>query len=105
MNDGFISAVENAFNPDNVLVRARKIEHLENIFPERADEIYTVPNSDYAVRIDILKAEFAKVVTNRILNINYNNFKNSVVDGELHDMYLNVWHLGYQMQKRQKKGK
>lgn len=99
-NDGFISTVQNRDNPDMLVARARRKEHLANVFPDRVDEIFSLQNSDYRYRLNISKADYAKVVTDRIMAIDYDNFKNSVEDHDLHDMYLGVWHLGYNMQRR-----
>lgn len=94
LNNAFLSVVENKDNPEELMVRARKQRHLENVFPDKKDQIYSVPHSDYAVRIKISREEFANLIKEKILNINYTNFKDSVVDDGLHDFYLDVWQSG-----------
>lgn len=97
-NNAFVSAVENTINKNYLMVRSRDRKHLENIFPNNVDEIYSVPKSDYAWRINVSKKEFADLVAKNIMNINYNNFKNSVEDEDLHDLYLKFWIEGYYYQ-------
>jgi capsular polysaccharide biosynthesis protein len=95
-NDGFVSAVENYFDKTQLVVRARKYQHLENVFPDV--EISTDYDADYRYRVFVSKEVFAATVAKRILEIDYNNFKNSVEDGKLHDLYADFWHLHYQYQ-------
>jgi hypothetical protein len=98
-NNGFISAVQDRDNNDNVMVRARRQKDLEAIFPDRVADIFRVPNSDYECRIRISKVDFAKVVSDRILNnIDYPNFKDSVKDEPLKQFYTDVWWAGLELQ-------
>lgn len=95
-NNAFVSAVQDRDNPDGLVVRARRKKHLEVIFPDR--EIIGMTGSDYKWRICVKKEEFAEIVRKSIMGIDYDNFKNSVKDKALHDMYLDVWSAGYHMQ-------
>lgn len=96
-NNAFVSAVQDREHPDGLVVRARRKKHLEAIFPDRND-IIGMKGSDYKWRIFCTKLEFAEIVRKSIMDIDYDNFKNSVKDKALHDMYLDVWSAGYHMQ-------
>lgn len=93
-NDGFVSAVEDWNDKSMLRVRARKREHLEFLnVPIQQDQ-----GTDYKFRCFINKESFADIVKQRILNIDYGNFKSSVTDQNLHDLYANFWELHYDYQ-------
>ncbi|BCG98798.1 hypothetical protein MesoLj131b_07980 [Mesorhizobium sp. 131-2-5] len=56
------------------------------------------PEADYVCRVFVSKAEFADLLGRRIEAVDYPNFKASVVDRRLHDLYAEFWrlHLRYQ---------
>lgn len=91
LNDGFLSAVEHKDAPDRLMVRARKRGHLVAVFGKDAKIIKSPPGSDYAYRISVSKKDFAEIITNRIMNLDYPNFKDSVKDNRLHNMYARWW--------------
>jgi hypothetical protein len=95
-NDAFISAVQDRRRPSRLVVRARKRKHLERLFPGK--RIAATPDADYAYRVSISKKSFARKVVSRISAINYDNFKDSVSDAELHDLYLKFWSQHWQYQ-------
>lgn len=99
LNDAFVSAVESDTDPNILKVRARKREHLTTLFPGK--KIYSSKNTDYAYRVFVGRKAFAKLVANRVMDINYGNFKDSVLDDELHDLYADFWTLHYKYQFRQ----
>jgi hypothetical protein len=99
-NDAFISAVESETDPNILKVRARKREHLETLFP--GAKIHTTAKTDYAHRVFVGRKAFARLVVDRIMNIDYDNFKDSVEDNELHDLYADFWTLHYRYQHKQK---
>ena len=94
-NDGFISAVLDWNDPsgNSLVVRARMREHLENQFPD--EEIVEMKGSDYKYRIFTTKQKLADLMVKRIMGIDYTNFKNSVGDDRLHEMYADIWAVGY----------
>jgi len=96
-NDAFVSAVHNRNDPDRLCVRARRRKHLERLFPD-ADIIMT-PDADYGCRVFTSKTAFAEVVTKRVREIRYDNFKDSVKEAPLHDLYEIFWHLHYRYQR------
>lgn len=99
-NDGFISAViDRDDDTGNTLkVRARFRRDLEDIFPDK--EIIEDAGTDYKYRVFVTKQELADIMYERILNINYSNFKNSVARNDLHDLYEQFWWAGYNMQDK-----
>ena len=97
LNDGFISAVQDSMAADGLVIRARRKDHLENIFPGL--EIFTGIGTDYKYRVFIKKAEFAAILAQRAGEIDYTNFKNSVKNDDLHRLYARFWHLHSEFQK------
>jgi hypothetical protein len=95
-NNGFVSAVEHRDDKNTLVVRARRREHLEDNFPNR--KIVVGGSTDYKYRIFISKKDFAEIIKDRIMNINYDNFKNSVEDDDLHELYNGFWLLHYRFQ-------
>ena len=95
-NDAFVSAVADPKQPGMLKVRARKKRHLQTLFPKA--KIVSTARTDYAHRVFVTKTEFAKLLAERVLAIDYDNFKNSVRDRKLHDLYADFWelHYGYQ---------
>lgn len=99
-NDGFVSAVEDRYDPDGLIIRARRKAHLEALFPD--EFIHVTPKADYRYRVFISKRRFAEIVAEKIRSIDYYNFKNSVVEDELHDLYETWWFDHFQYQKGEK---
>ncbi|UVK55849.1 hypothetical protein DBIPINDM_002412 [Mesorhizobium sp. AR02] len=94
--EGFVSAVQNPDDPDDLVVRARNVRHLEALFPNH--EIVMSPDADYACRAYIPKTEFGALLARKSAAIDYQNFKASVMDRRLHQLYAEFWrlHLRYQ---------
>lgn len=99
MNDSFVSVVKNQQDKGNktLMVRARVKEDLENLCPGK--KIIVTPTSDYRFRVVITREEFADIMANRVENINYNNFKNSVKEDWRHNAYLKIWTTMYNVQE------
>ena len=85
LREGFISVVQDRYQPDRLMVRARNEQHLRTLFPDH--EIVLTPDADYAARVFIRRDDFIKIITQRINDIDYGNFKDSVRDRELHMLY------------------
>lgn len=90
LNDAFLSVVDKANDPDCLLVRARRKGDIENVFGLTFPSVET-PGNDYLYRAEIPRRVVANVVRDRILAIDYDNFKDSVDDDRLHDAYASVW--------------
>lgn len=84
-NDGFISVVENRHNPERFLIRSRRAEILLQLFPTK--QLVRNDTRDYRYRVEVKRDELLPVVTERLKNINYPQFKESVDDYELHRLY------------------
>jgi hypothetical protein len=95
-NDGFVSAVEHRDQPGMLMVRARRKEILGSLFPDV--QVIEGGSSDYHYRVVVPNWLFAQVVGERISDISYPNFKDSVEDGELYSLYHQFWqlHVAYQ---------
>jgi hypothetical protein len=100
-NDGFVSVVAHENRPDRLLVRARRKRDLLNVCGKDADVIKN-GGSDYRWRTFIDRKAFASVLAGRIERIRYPNFKNSVKDNDLHDLYVEFWQLHRRYQDQSK---
>ena len=96
MNNGFISIVQDRNCADRLVVRSRRREILEMTFPTRA--ITVGGGTDYKYRVFVSKLEVAITLLDRILEIDYGNFKASVTEPELYGIYAKFWklHSAYQ---------
>lgn len=99
-NKAFLSVVAHRDNKDLLLVRARVKGHIEEVFP--GAEVFTQEQADYRYRALLPRSTVASAVAKNLMNIEYDNFKNSVRDRKLHDAYLDVWHVMYDMQRAEK---
>jgi len=99
MNTGFVSVVKDKHDEygEILIVRARDKEILEELFPNY--NILETPTADYKYRVFCGKADFAVLMLKRIMDIDYDNFKNSVEDRDLHHLYTQVWYEGFFYQK------
>ncbi len=92
-SQGMLSVVAHRDIPNSLMVRARSPDHITKLFPE-ADVELTV-NADYAYRSVIDRSSFALFMINYIAEMNYDNFKNSIIE----ESYLNhcnqVWSTMY----------
>jgi hypothetical protein len=97
MNDAFVSVVASDKDPDILLVRARAFEHLRHIFGE-TQKIHITPDNDYRYRVFVTRQFFADLMAKRIAGIDYHNFKDSVKEEKLHNLYSDFWfrHMIYQ---------
>lgn len=96
-NDGFVSIVNDFSNENMLLVRSRRRDILEKLFPK--ENIVEGAGTDYKYRMFVEKEKVVEVIKQRLLNITYGNFKNSVVDNDLHDLYGTFWYNHFMYQK------
>ena len=96
-NKSFLSVVADRDNDDNLLVRARMNGHIENVFPDAS--VFTMEDADYKYRALICRSEVQRAMTDQVSKIDYDNFKNSVGNRQLHDAYLKIWSVMYALQK------
>lgn len=105
LNNCFFSIIEDDKNEMNVWVRARRKGDLEKFFNEidklayqnyflgekEWPEIIHTPKRDYLYRISLPKNMVAVILSRKVMEIDYHNFKASVADEELEEAYYNVW--------------
>ena len=101
-NDAFVSIVDKGGKERNgekcLCVRARVKDHLKAIFPN--EPVIETPRNDYQFRAFIPVSKVAKAIHDSIMGIDYNNFKNSVENDDLHDAYSDVWSTMYLMARK-----
>ena len=96
-NDGFVSAVEHRDSSDLMMIRARRRDVLQSLFPN--EHVIEGGSTDYQYRVVVSKAVFGDVVSKRISEISYPNFKDSVEDHGLHELYEKFWSLHRRYQR------
>ena len=87
--DGFISAVENRRNTSQLLIRARRREILEDLFPDA--ELIETPTADYPFRVSFCRVKAAARVCKRMAAIEYHNFKGEVDEPDYLGACHKVW--------------
>jgi hypothetical protein len=98
LSDSFVSIVVTPDTPrDHLLVRARSKGDIEKVFGDV--KVTKTPKSDYLFRAYIPKVTVAETISAAISGINYDNFKNTVVDDDRHDAYLRCWVAMHDFQK------
>ena len=108
MNDAMLSIVQYSVRDTfNLMVRARVKGDIERVFPRA--KVITGKGTDYQFRAIVSRRVVAAKMVERITDIDYANFKNSVRDDDRHDAYLRVWEtmVAYQraeMDKRRGRG-
>ena len=103
LNNAFLSIVQpgsndpNNKNGNDLLVRSRVRGHIDAVFPDA--NVLEVKGRDYQFRAYIARDIVSKTISNKLLEINYPNFKNSVKNHALHDAYACVWGVMAQEQE------
>jgi hypothetical protein len=98
MNDGFVSIVESD-DKDDLLVRSRRRVDLESFLNGLNYEIRVNQGTDYKYRAIVPRDVVQEILVDKVSGINYDNFKNSVVDDDLHQLYNLFWHLHMRYQR------
>jgi hypothetical protein len=96
--------VADANDPARLLIRARRQHDLAEFVGADVQLDHT-PDADYGWRTFISREAFKQLMVDRIDSINYTNFKDSVKNKDLHDLYLGFWqdHRRYQENEPQSK--
>jgi hypothetical protein len=97
LNDAFFSIVASDRDPEVLNVRARRKGDLERHFP--GCPVVSLPGTDYAFRAFVPRIAVAQALSQLSANIAYTNFKDSVLDDELHDAYADVWAVMANLQR------
>lgn len=99
MNDSFVSIVQDRKDKKMVVVRARVKEDLESLFPNHQEDIIETSTSDYRFRLFLDKSYVSHVIRYRILDIRYENFKDSVKQPWRKNVYMKIWRAMYDVQE------
>ena len=92
MNDSFVSIVQDRLLADGLVVRARVKEDLIAFMPDiEEDKIIETEDSDYRFRVFTSKEDVAYLISDRVMDIHYDNFKNSVKETWRSTAYLKIW--------------
>ncbi len=101
-NEGWVSVVKRR-GTDELLVRARKEEHLICVLlylqehPSLEDDrIFIDLDADYPYRMYVTREEFKRYTDTQINCIDYDNFKASVPDPTYARALSDVWYTMYQ---------
>lgn len=99
-NDSFLSIVEPEPRAGGkcpqLLVRARRQGDIEAVFPGVTVE--KRPERDYLFRALVDREVVATIVADRVMSVDYGNFKDSVRNSRLHDAYAAVWSIMARLQ-------
>lgn len=93
---GFVSIVRKDCPPGHLLVRARRRQDLEALFP--GANIIEGAGTDYRFRAAIPEAEVVGVISRELLELNYPNHKGATKDDALHSAYSAVWSVMARLQ-------
>lgn len=98
LNDAMLSIVNQPGDPKALLVRARIAGDLERAFP--GSVVRETPSRDYRFRTVLSRETVATRMAEAIREIDYGNFKGSVLDAPRHDAYFGVWGVMHREQQR-----
>ena len=93
---GYVSVVAHRDHPDRLLVRARRAEHLQALFPDA--KVHCTPKADYRYRADVAREQFLGRMLGHLATIDYDNFKAAIPDAEYHDAAAEVWQVMHRIQ-------
>lgn len=93
---GFISVVAHRSDPGSLLVRARRAEHLQAIFP--GQPVTSAIAADYRYRTVMPRAVFYARLLGEASAITYDNFKDAIPDADYHDAATTVWDVMRELQ-------
>ncbi len=97
-NDAFLAVVRDREKPGRLLVRARRREDIERVFP--GAEVIESVQADYRFRVFLPEEEVVSALAARVRSIDYGNFKDSIEDRDLSAFAHRVWLEGLQLQKK-----
>ena len=95
-NKAFLSIVADRNDPDRLLVRARFSDDINAVFPDA--NVQETPDADYRFRAFISRNVVAANLVDSIIQIDYPNFKGSVLQNWRHDLYMKVWPIMFSAQ-------
>jgi hypothetical protein len=104
--DSFTSAVVHRDDPSLLMIRSRDRASLDSLAKALGHDegaVYTSLPSDYPFRIVVTKVEYAQWVHDRVVGIDYPNFKSraaGVRGGRYVDFLHQVWSAGLSLTDR-----
>lgn len=105
MTDGFFSIVEHKEDTGKLLVRARLRGNLEHVFgvamKREGVGVSVDEGTDYRFRTVLSRASVVAVIASELSGLDYTNFKGSVDNTRLGNMYGQIWNVGYDHQTRE----
>jgi hypothetical protein len=102
LNTGFLSVIADK-DPAKLIVLARRKRDLLSTFGQDANIVETI-DRHYRWRVFIDRESFKAVVAGQIDAIHYTNFKKSVKDKDLHEMYTEFSQIHLQYQEKDRTG-
>ena len=94
LSGGFVSIVAHRNKPDHLLVRSRNMAHLKSLFPNAKH--FSLEQADYPHRAVIDRTVVAKMIGDYVLNMKYDNFKNSISESNYFHVCHDVWSMMYE---------
>ncbi len=92
----FLSVVHKDCAPDELLVRSRMKGHIEALFPDA--KVTEATHTDYRYRAVLPREVVAKALADQVMNLKYNNYKNTVKNSRFHDALASVWFIMARLQ-------
>jgi hypothetical protein len=89
---GFVSAVQHDKNSSCILVRARLRKHLYDIAGFSGTRIIRNMDADYPYRVEVDREVFASWLYRKAMNLDYDNYKDSVKDQRFKKILGDVWY-------------
>jgi hypothetical protein len=99
MSDAFLSVVAHRHDKKKLLVRARFAGDIERVFGKDVIVMET-PIADYRFRAVLPRNVVSAVLSRRLNEIAYDNFKNSVEDDWRHGDLMGIWSIMSRAQQR-----
>lgn len=93
---GYISVVAHRDQPGDLLIRARRAEHLQALFPDT--QVHCTPRADYRYRATVPRETFLGRMLGHLATIDYTNFKAAIPDADYHDAATEVWQVMHRIQ-------
>jgi hypothetical protein len=109
---GFFSVVKHAYEHGHLLVRARlreDIDQMARLLAEETGRPFTpqmTPEGDYLYRLDVPRADFARVLARLLAEVDYINFKTAAHGSPGRDQaYGRVWSIMAELQEDEALGR